>query len=422
MTVTELLWTETAIILDDHSSTKIKCSPQRSMLPSASLQCSSSRNFVPWVFSMTKCRESIASFKVAIWSLLAISFLCSCFDIALGQTDQATPSNVSPPSLNAPSVTIHNGQITAKVYLSDNRNGDFYRSTRFDQTGIVGQLALGREKIYGGAWFDLVSPEIHDVSVTPARIIVNPNTAIMGPVEEYDPVGFDDASSGGTFLKIGVGLLRRPDDKSYDHTRYYDIVDAGKRATRVVQNAVTFVQDVGEAGNAEYAYHYEKTLRLVPGKPQMIIDHVLTNTGAKAIQTTVYDHNFLSLSAGNDNVAITLPFAPIPNRPIQNELARIDGNSILYGKPLVDEDRVSFPITGFGNDVRDYDIRVENTVTGVGMRVTADQPLVRLNLWSIRSVLGIEPYIGINLPSGASKRWSYTYDFVAPKRKPMRTK
>jgi hypothetical protein len=363
--------------------------------------------------------EPIACSKVVARSLLAISFLCSCIGIALGQTYEATPLNVRPPSLNAASVTIRNGQITAKVYLSDNRDGDFYRSTRFDQTGIVGELTLGREKIYGGAWFDLVSPQIHDVSFTPAGIIVNPNTAIMGPVEEYDPVGFDDASSGGTFLKIGVGLLRRPDEENYDHTRYYDIVDAGKRATHVASNAVTFVQDVDDA---EYGYHYEKTLRLVPGKPQMIIHHFLKNTGIKTIRTTVYDHNFLSLSPGNDDVAITLPFAPIPNRPIQGELARIDENRIIYVKPLVDEDRVSFRIAGFGSEVRDYDIRAENTVTGVGMRVTADQPLVRLSLWSIRSVLGIEPYIGINIPSGASKSWTYTYDFRAPNHKPMRTK
>jgi len=363
--------------------------------------------------------EAIACFKVVAGSLLAISFLCSCFSIALGQTYEATPSHVSPPSLNAPSVTIRNGQITAKVYRSDNREGDFYRSTRFDQTGIVGELTLGREKIYGGAWFDLVSPEIHDVSFTPAGIIVNPNTAIMGPVEEYDPVGFDVASSGGTFLKIGVGLLRRPDDEKYDHTRHYEIVDAGKRATHVASNAVTFIQDVDDA---EHGYHYEKTLRLVPGKPQMIIDHLLKNTGTKTIQTTVYDHNFLSLSPGNGDVAITLPFAPMPNRPTQNELARIDANRIVYVKPLVDEERVSFRIAGFGNEVRDYDIRAENTVTGVGMRVTADQPLVRLSLWSIRSVLGIEPYIGIDLPSGASKRWTYTYDFIAPNHKPTGTK
>jgi len=388
------------------------------MSPSASLR-HNSQDSVPRIFSMAKCREPIAFFKFAMRSLLAISLLCSSFDIAIGQTNTATPSNVSPPALNAPSVTIRNGLITAKVYLSDNKDGDFYRSTRFDQTGIVGELALGREKIYGGAWFDGVSPEVHDVSVTTDRIIVNPNTAIMGPVEEYDPVGFDDASSGGIFLKIGVGLLRRPDDKSYDHTRHYDIVDAGKRATHVTKNAVTFVQDVG---GAEYGYHYEKTLRLVPGKPQMIIDHVLTNTGTKAIQTTVYDHNFNTLGPGNNNVAITLPFAPIPSRPIPDDLARIDGNIIHYLKPLVGLERVSFLITGFGNDVRDYDIHIENTVTGVSMHITADQPLVRFNLWSIRSVLGVEPYIGINLSPGASKHWSYTYEFVAPKHNPTKGK
>jgi len=30
-------------------------------------------------------------------------------------------------------------------------------------------------------------------------------------------------------------------------------------------------------------------------------------------------------------------------------------------------------------------------------------------------VLGLEPYIDINLPPGASKSWAYTYTYTAPK-------
>ena len=42
-----------------------------------------------------------------------------------------------------------------------------------------------------------------------------------------------------------------------------------------------------------YGYSYVKTVRLVPGKAQMVIEHVLKNTGTKPIVTSVYCHNFL---------------------------------------------------------------------------------------------------------------------------------
>ena len=54
--------------------------------------------------------------------------------------------------------------------------------------------------------------------------------------------------------------------------------------------------------------------------------------------------------------------------------------------------------------------------TGAGMRVTADQPLSRLNVWSIRSVMAVEPYIDIVLLPGTTKRWVYTYRYKAPAR------
>jgi hypothetical protein len=37
-----------------------------------------------------------------------------------------------------------------------------------------------------------------------------------------------------------------------------------------------------------------------------------------------------------------------------------------------------------------------------------------LNIWSIRSVMAVEPYIDIDLAPGAVKRWTYTYRYQAP--------
>jgi hypothetical protein len=328
------------------------------------------------------------------------------FGSANAQTAQP-PAETEAVPLDAPSATLTNGTITARVYLPFAPDS-FYRGTRFDRTGVIGSLRYGSQDFYG-PWFDRVAPDVADFIFAPEGIVGGPSSSISGPAEEFAPVGFETAPTGGSFLKVGVGLLKKPDAKPYDHYRIYDIVDTGDHRVIKTKDSISFIQDITGA------YRYVKTLRLIPGTTQMRIEHVLTNTGTAPLITNVYDHNFLKLSPGNGDDIVTLPFKPIPSRTPNPAMAKIEDNRIFYARPLVEKEVVSFLITGFGNDVRDYDLRVDNAKTGAGVRVTADQPLSRLNLWSIRSVMGLEPYIDINLPPGTTKSWTYTYTYTAPR-------
>jgi hypothetical protein len=340
--------------------------------------------------------------------LLVAGFVAFPLGGAGAQPVQPIPSVTQPIPLDAPSVHIGNGLINAKIYLVDSGKG-FYRGTRFDQAGVVGSLTLGRQDFYG-PWFDRVSPQVMDYISTPEGIVGGPDSAISGPVEEFAPIGFDEAAPGDGFLKIGVGVLKKPDVKPYDHYRIYEILDPGQRSVQTTRSSVTFTQEI--AGQ----FRYTKILRLIPGQPQMRIEHVLENIGGKPISTSVYDHNFLKLSQGNADIAVTLPFPITPDAAPDPNMVRIEGNRIVYVRPLIDKERASFLIAGFEGSEADYDIKVENTKTGAAMRVTADQPLTKMNLWSVRSVMAVEPYIGIKLAPGATKRWVYSYTYKAPAR------
>ena len=92
---------------------------------------------------------------------------------------------------------------------------------------------------------------------------------------------------GDTFIRIGVGAARKPDEKAYRRFATYDIVDPGKRTLRQGKNWIEFGHQNSAGG---YAYDYRKTIRLE--KSGFIIDHVLKNTGGKQIDTLVYNHNF----------------------------------------------------------------------------------------------------------------------------------
>ncbi len=84
------------------------------------------------------------------------------------------------------------------------------------------------------------------------------------------------------------------------------------------------------------------------------------------------------------------------------------------------KERISFLVTGFGATAQDYDFRVTDTATGAGVHVVGDQPVTRLNIFSIDKVQSIEPYIAIDLEPGQEKRWSYRYTYtaagIAPKK------
>jgi hypothetical protein len=232
-------------------------------------------------------------------------------------------------------------------------------------------------------------------------------------VEEFTPaVGFDAAKAGGTFLKVGVGVLRKPDDAAYSAYRLYEVVNGGKWSVKKSATAVEFTQELNDPASG-FGYIYHKKLSLVAGKPVMVIEHSLKNTGKQPIQTTVYNHNFLVLDKQPTSAAfsITLPFEITATPAPDKELAEIVKNQVLYRKTLTGEDRVYFAIDGFGKSADDYKVRIENSKANLGMTITGDKPLAKMSLWSIRSVIAVEPFVDVSTEPGNTSTWKYDYEY-----------
>jgi hypothetical protein len=310
-----------------------------------------------------------------------------------------------------PQAVIGNGQIRAKLYLPDPKEG-FYRSTRFDWSGALLSLEYAGHNFYG-PWFTKYDPSVRDFTYKDTDIIVGAASTMVGPVEEFQrPIGFDTAKAGGTFLKVGVGILRKADETNYAAFRPYEIVNSGKWTIRSGNDFVEFTQELTDAASG-YGYLYRKTVRLTGGKPEMTIEHSLKNTGSQPIRTNVYNHNFLVLDGlpPGPDYSITVPFEIKTARPPNPDFAEVRGKQIVYKKPLENQDRVAIPIQGFSSDPTDYDIRIENRKAGVGMRITGDRPLASESLWSIRSVLAVEPFLDVAAEPGKEFTWKYTYTY-----------
>jgi hypothetical protein len=311
----------------------------------------------------------------------------------------------SNPAPNAPTATIANAHLRASIHLPDATAG-YYRGTRFDWSGAISSLTWNGHE-YFGQWFEKYDPKLHD--------------AIMGPVEEfvsgdektgYDSVGYNDAAPGGTFVRIGIGVLRKAEQKPLNRFGYYEIVDGGTWSTTPGKDRIEFVHVLDD--KAGHAYRYRKTLRLVGDT--LVLEHELKNTGTKPLPTSVYNHNFFTLdgkTTGPDFV-VRFPFAPKADRDLKG-LAEIRGREIVPLREFTPGETTFAELAGFGPAATDYGFEMENRATGAGVRVTGDRPLNKLLFWSSVKTMCPEPYIDASVEPGRTFSWRITYAFYQAK-------
>jgi hypothetical protein len=295
-----------------------------------------------------------------------------------------------------PTAEVASDRLQATVYLPDARTG-YYRGTRFDWSGAIASLRWNGHEFFG-RWFERHDPLGHD--------------GITGPVEEFQAgdssVGYADAPAGGTFVRIGVGHVRKPDEPAYRRFATYDIVDAGRWAIEQGPGRLTFVHTLAESNG--YAYVYRKTMRLEGD--MLVLDHSLRNTGRKRIETSVYNHNFFTIDRRPTAPPITVrfPFPPRATRAIE-PLAELNGQELRFRKELGKGENVFTEIEGFGPTVADYDFRLEHRETGARVRIRANRPLTKLVFWSAPRTVCPEPYVDASVDPGNETTWQITYEF-----------
>jgi len=299
------------------------------------------------------------------------------------------------PQEKFPEAEITNGIIRVHFYLPDANKG-YYQATRFDWSGIITNLEYKGHNYYG-QWFENYSPTTHD--------------AVMGPVEEFGPVGYADVKSGGNFIKIGVGALLKPDESAYGQFKLYKIANPGEWKINKKADQIKFVHVLKDA---EYSYEYKKTIQLVKGKAELVISHSLKNTGKRTIETTAYDHNFVMIDkqpTGPDYV-IYFPAEMTGKGQGIGNIAQIQGKQMTLLRQLSKSERIFCnPLQGLSNDKKDYNFRVENLKAGTGVQITGDQPILKLVFWASPTTVCPEPFIQIKVEPGKEFDWKIFYEY-----------
>lgn len=295
-----------------------------------------------------------------------------------------------------PRLVLDNGEITVSLYLPDAERG-YYRGTRFDWSGIIERVDYDGHRFYAPLHLEH-NPEGHDF--------------VSGPAEEFamfNPMGFAEAAAGESFVKIGVGLLRKGDADEYLFHGDYEIIRAGAWQIESGPDWVEFAQDF--AGERGWAYRYRKTIRLLPGRPELVIEHRLENSGAKTIDINNYNHNFTLIddTPFGPDYRVEFPFTTDAPLPI-NGLAWFRANAIEVEQALGEK---SLWIQLFeGEDPGNYNAAlVRNLRTGAAVEFTGDAPITRMVFWAVERAASPEPFIRIYLEPGQVQNWSSHYRF-----------
>lgn len=316
---------------------------------------------------------------------------------------------------DAPHAVLKKGRLRAELLLPDPQHG-FYRGTRFDWSGMILDVRLGAARFYG-PWFDAVAPGVRDYVDQGSRLVTGPNTNATGPAEEFqgdnaNPTpGYNEAAPGGTFIKIGVGRLRRLDDRAYNRFNNYAIVDGGQWQIDRRADSIRFIHTLVPAADG-YGYRYEKTVTL-ERDGALIIRHMLRNTGSKPIETQVYSHNFMRLGdhAVDQDILVRSPLLR-GQTPKDPTLAGVEGDQLHFAHALQKGESVAFPApTSLA--VSDRPVFELRHADGMAIAAYSDMPIARALFWNIRKANAVEPYVALKIAPGSQQDWSWRYSFTA---------
>jgi len=305
----------------------------------------------------------------------------------------------------ARTATIDNGHVRAVVHLPDANQG-FYRGTRFDWAGILSSLtAYGVE--FFGPWLDVHDPLRHD--------------SITGLPEEFQAfpepdIDYPLAQPGADFLRLGVGLLRKPsgEDTPFERFRTYEIVSPGEWSVKVEPAAIHFRH--AARSSTGMACVYEKTLRLLPGFPTLLLEHRLRNTGTRPIQTFQYNHNFFRIGAcaPGAEMKLRLPFSvKFPEEApefLAVNTAPHGSTELALTRVLNAGERILTELNGFDAN-KPYTMSLHHRATGASVYIDSDRPLSRFLFWATPKTFCAEPYVAINAAPGKQTSWTLRYEF-----------
>lgn len=218
-------------------------------------------------------------------------------------------------------------------------------------------------------------------------------------------LGYDQAKPGEPFLKIGVGLVQRLDDKPYQFWTKYPVTKLAESAPpTITPDAVTFQQD---ATMGDYAYHYVKSYRVNTDKQQLVISYQITNTGKLPMRFDQYNHDWSLLAdppVGADYSLAADFQIPVPNAP----WLKLENNRLLLTQTIAKPSYQPFDRQAPADKNR---LVLRNDRTGKSIDISGDFPIARFALYVQPDAICPEIFFAAELKPDQTASWNRTYSF-----------
>jgi len=293
--------------------------------------------------------------------------------------------------IKAGEFTIQSGRLKATLMVPD-QPSSAYAGQRFECGGVVLQVTLDGKHTFLGK---------------------EPRGERLGGVGLIEEIGigaavsYEDAKVGEPFLKLGVGLLKRPERPDYFFFDPFEVAERFPWRVTVRPDLATFVQE-GKPFKGT-AYRYEKHIVLDPKEPVLRIEHYLTNTGEKPIASDQYCHDFFAFDGappGPDYVVttsfpLTVDIAPKPPMAVS-------GRTLAFTEMVKAGTYARFRGVA---DSRGEHFRIRNQANGLEVVVSGDFPVSTFAYYADPLAASPEAYCALSIRPGETFRWTRTYTF-----------
>lgn len=290
--------------------------------------------------------------------------------------------------------TLSKGALSVAV-MEPNDPQRYYHGIRFSPVALVLQAN------YQGRSF-LFAPAVH-----------NPQTDAGGLPAEFDllapsnPPGFQEATEGQGFIKVGVGVLARTGDE-YRFFTPYQIQKLAATEVEWRPDGATFRQTCD--GVNGYAYQLEADLQL--SEDTLSITYRLKNSGTKPFSTEQYVHNFFAFGDQMVGPGYEIKFPHEFDGRIGKPVFEISGQTVRLMSEITEKMKAAEVfITAREGQPLDS-ATVTQASTGMQIATNISAPVHRVTIHASRKYFCPEQFVRIDLKPGESREWTRTYRFA----------
>ena len=267
-----------------------------------------------------------------------------------------------------------------------NETADSHLHTRFSHCGYITQIIQKKsnEQVLG----------------QPTEIF-HPFHGSGFPDEFEIPLGYEEATCGECFLKIGVGAETKISDRPYSNWDEHPVTQKAHTEVLRSPDSLTFIQ---MAELAHIGYHYTKGIALNGSK--LVVTHALKNTGNDRWNTLWYSHVFLPIEKLQPQAILQMNSGGKLKRndPQMQSCSPVE---VVFSTVDLDADGVC--LQWDMSDAQDNKQRLLNAHGRSIYQAEGNYPYQELQIWMNHRVFSIEPKLHIDLAPGQEKRWETVY-------------